>query len=112
MPWTVFGGLEHDRRNARAPGDRIQGACHDTIEALLQQTSALLRRRNSDDVTAVAVLLSGAPHCVPCIALVTSLDARRIYVALDRLKGTVNVELVAGRCRRCARETTVYALGS
>jgi len=110
MPWTVFTELERARHQAREASDRTRGACHDTVASLISQTSALLRRRSSDDMAVVSALITGAGHCVPCIGIVTNLDARRIYAALERLKQMTNVELLFDRCTRCSRLTTVHVI--
>jgi hypothetical protein len=110
MPWTVFVELERLRKRARSRDSRAQGTCGDTIEAVIAQTSALLRRRGSEDVATVSALITGAPYCVPCISIVTNLDARRIYVALERLRAEVNVRLVSDICTRCRRTTTVHVI--
>lgn len=110
MPWTVLIELERARKRARESSDRTQGACHDTIASLITHTSALLRRRGSEDMAIVSALIAGAGHCVPCISLVTNLDARRIYTALERLKEDTNVRLLFGTCTRCRRVTTVHAV--
>ena len=92
--------------------DRRRGACHDSIDALITQASATLRRRGTDDMAEITRLITGAAHCVPCISLITGRDARGIYVALERLNAEVNVKLVRSRCGRCARGTTVYLIDS
>ena len=112
MPWTVLAGLDDARRRARESSDRVPGACQDSIASLIGQTSALLRRHSTEDMAAVAALITGHPHCVPCIGLLTDLDARRVYAALERLKTHTNVELVSGRCTRCGRSTTVHVVRS
>ena len=71
---------------------------------------ALLRRRGNEDMATVGALITGQPHCVPCIGILTQLDARAVYAALERLKASVNVELQSGRCTRCARTTTVHVI--
>jgi hypothetical protein len=109
MPWFVL--PERERKRAHETVDRIPGSCHDTIEAVLVHTSALLRRRGSEEVALVAALITNAPHCVPCITLITHLDARPVYVALERLKTEANVRLAVGTCRRCGRQTTVHMIG-
>src|SRR5437667_3617195 len=110
MPWFVLNGLEAERRRARESTDRTPGSCQETIANLITQTGALLRRRGSEDMATVAALITGAPHCVPCISLLTQLDARGVYAALERLKASVNVELLSARCTRCARTTTVHVI--
>jgi hypothetical protein len=110
MPWSVLPELERARRHARESSDRIPGACHDTIASLITQASALARRRGTDDMATVAALITDSPHCVPCITLITQLDARRVYTALERLRMNVNVQLLSARCVRCARATTVHAI--
>lgn len=110
MPWTVLTELEHARRRARESSDRTKGACQETIASLITQTGALLRRRGTEDMATVSALISGQPHCVPCIALITHLDARRIYAALERLKADANLQLLSARCTRCARTTTVHVI--
>ena len=112
MPWTVLEGLEALRRRARETADRIPGACHDSIASIVVQSSSLLRRRGTEDMAAVAALITGSPHCVPCIVLLTDLDARRVYAALERLKADVNLHLLSGTCARCQRTTTVHVLQS
>jgi hypothetical protein len=69
-----------------------------------------MRRRGSEDMTLVSALIVGAGHCVPCIGRITNLDARRIYTAIERLREETNVQLVSGRCTRCARTTTVHVI--
>src|ERR1041384_3862216 len=93
MPWSVLPELEAARRRARESTDRTPGACQESVAALITQTSALLRRRSSGDMAIVATLITGKPHCVPCICLIPQLDARSVYAALERLKASVNVEL-------------------
>ena len=110
MPWFVLDGLEAARRRARESTDRTPGACQETIATLITQTSALLRRRGNEDMATVGALITGQPHCVPCIGILTQLDARAVYAALERLKASVNVELKSGRCTRCARATTVHVI--
>ena len=110
MPWTVLNELEAARRRARESSDRVRGACHDTVDGVITQTSALLRRRGTDDMATVASLILGDPHCVPCLSRLTNLDARRVYTALERLKASVFVELVSDTCRGCARATTVHVI--
>ncbi|MBM3221547.1 MAG: hypothetical protein FJZ38_23230 [Candidatus Rokubacteria bacterium] len=110
MPWSVLSGLDTARRRARESGDRVAGACQDTVATVLIQTSALLRRRGTEDMAAIAALIRAEPHCVPCIGIVTDLDARRVYAALERLKASVQIELVSGRCTRCGRTTTVHTI--
>jgi len=110
MPWSIFDAPDASRCRARESTDRNRGSCHETIASLITQTSALLRRRNTEDMAIVAALITGRPHCVPCIGLVTQLDARGVYAALERLKATVNVELVSGRCTRCVRTTTAHTI--
>jgi hypothetical protein len=110
MPWTVLTELERARHQARESSDRTRGACHDTVASLISQTSALLRRRSSEDIAMVSALVTDAGHCVPCISLVTNLDARRVYAALERLKQTTNVELLFRPCTRCTRLTTVHVI--
>jgi hypothetical protein len=107
MPWTVLTELERARHRARESSGRIPGACHDTIASLIAQTSALLRRRNTEDMATIAALITGQGYCVPCIAMLTSLDARRIYAALERLREDTNLRLVSDRCTRCGRTTTI-----
>ena len=111
MPWSVLTELDRTRRRAREPGDRVQGACRQTVTAFIDQASALLRRRDADDRGTVCALITGALYCVPCISMVTQLDARRVYAALERLKAETNVRLHSGRCSRCHRETTVHTIG-
>ena len=111
MPWTILTGLEQARKRTREPGERLQGACRETVTAFIEQTSALLRRRNSDDLAAVAALITGGRYCVPCVSMITHLDARRVYAALERLKANANVRLVSARCEHCLRETTVHTIG-
>jgi hypothetical protein len=111
MPWIVPQQSERARNRMRESTDRLQGACRDTIEAVIVQASALLRRRGSEDLGLVAALIRNAPHCAPCIMLLTSLDARRVYAALERLKSEAKARLVSGRCSRCQRTTTVHVSG-
>ncbi len=110
MPWSVLPGVELTRRRARGSSDRVPGTCHQTIDTLIAQTSALLRRRSSEDVALVSALIMGAPHCVPCISLLTHLEARAVYAALERLKASVNVQLVSTQCTRCRRMTTTHVI--
>jgi hypothetical protein len=110
MPWTVLTDLELARRRARQSNDRLPGVCRTSIDSMLQQASAVLRRRDNGDLAAVAALITGRPHCVPCISLVTELDSRRVYAALERLKRDTNVELVRAACTRCRRLTTVHVI--
>jgi hypothetical protein len=110
MPWSVLAGLEAARQRARESSDRIPGACQDTVATVLVQTSALLRRRGTQDMAAVAALIRGHAHCVPCIGILTNLDARRVYAALEGLKAAVHVELLSGSCTRCGRATTVHVI--
>ena len=110
MPWTVLPHTGPTGRRAHDTTDRVQGGCRDTIEAVFRQTSAVLRRRNSEDVSVVAALIV-RPHCVPCITVLTHLDARRTYAALEQLKVDANVRLVLGVCARCVRTTTVHVIG-
>jgi len=110
MPWSVLNGLEAARRRARESTDRTPGSCQETVANLITQTGALLRRRNSEEMAIVSALITGAPHCVPCISLLTELDARGVYTALERLKAAVNVQLLSSRCTRCARTTTVHVI--
>ena len=112
MPWTVLDGLEALRRRARESSDRIPGASHESIASVIVQTSSLLRRRGTEDMAAVSALITGAPHCVPCIVLLTDLDARRVYAALERLKAHANLQLLSEACTRCRRTTTVHVLQS
>ena len=111
MPWTVLPGIERARPFTHETTGRIKGTCRDTIEAVIIQASALLRRRSSQDVIAVAAVITNAPHCVPCLTLLTHLDARRVYAALEQLKAEARARLVRGICRRCARSTTVHVIG-
>ena len=111
MPWTVPSPIERARNRMRESSDRLQGACRDTIEAVIVQASALLRRRSSEDLGMVAALIRNAPHCAPCIMLLTNLDARRVYAALERLKSEAKARLESGRCTRCVRMTTVHVSG-
>jgi uncharacterized protein with PIN domain len=97
---------------AREGRERQPGACRESAAAFIEQTSALLRRRTSEDMLAVANLIRDAAHCVPCIAVVTHLDARRIYTALEQLKAEANVRLVFDRCPRCSRTTTAHMIAS
>ena len=110
MPWTVLTGLEETRKRARESSDRTRGACHDTIASLIAQTSALLRRRGTEDMAAVSALITGRGHCVPCITLLTNLDARRVYAAIERLRAETNLRLLSERCTRCGRVTTVHLI--
>jgi hypothetical protein len=110
MPWSVLTGLDVARRRARESSDRIPGACQESIASLVTRTSALLRRRGTEDMAAVAALVTGRGHCAPCIGLLTDLDARRVYAALERLKSSTNLELVSARCTRCGRATTVHII--
>jgi hypothetical protein len=110
MPWSVLAGLDAARRRARESSDRVPGACQESIDGLIGQASALQRRHNTEDMAAVAALITGQAHCVPCIGLLTDLDARRVYAALERLKAHTNVELVSGQCTRCGRSTTVHVI--
>jgi hypothetical protein len=112
MPWNVLSGLEAARRRAREASDRTPGACRETVGSVIVQTSALLRRRGTEDTAAVAALIAGRPHCVPCIGLLTDLDARRVYAALERLKADANLQLVSTTCTRCGRTTTAHVLQS
>ena len=110
MPWTVLpANDEQARRRIHEPPRRALPR-GDTIEAVLVQTSALLRRHQSEDMSAISAKITGAPHCVPCLSLVTKLDARRIYAALERLKAQLNVRLVWGRCTQCGRTTTAQVI--
>jgi hypothetical protein len=111
MPWTVVGALEQARQQAREPGNRLPGACQETLAGIIEQTGAMLRRRNSEDMAAVSALLTDRRYCVPCLSIMTELDARRVYAAIERLKATANARLVSGCCERCRRETTVHTLG-
>ena len=110
MPWTPETAIGSARRLSEVSG-RTPGTCHDTIDAVLVQASALLRRRSSEDMATVAAIITNAPHCVPCIALLTRLDARRIYAALEHLKSTAHARLIAAECRQCHRATTVHLIG-
>src|ERR1051325_8928571 len=110
MPWFVLPEIEAVRRRARESTDRTPGSCQQTIADLITQTGALQRRRNTEDMALVAALITGAPHCVPCISLVTQLDARGVYAALERHKASVNVQLLSTRCTRCARVTTAHII--
>ena len=110
MPWTVLIGLEQERRRARESSDRTRGACQETIHTLLTQTSAVVRRRGTEDMAVVSALIAGTPHCVPCITLITGLHAQRIYAALERLKADINLQLRSERCTRCARTTMVHVI--
>jgi hypothetical protein len=112
MPWTVLSSeVEQARQRRREAGGRVPGTCHDTIDAVMTQASAVLRRRSSEDVSTVAGVITNAPHCVPCIALLTHLDARRIYAALEHLKASANARLISAECRHCHRTTTVHVMG-
>ena len=62
-------------------------------------------------MSTVAALITNTPYCVPCMTLLTHLDARRIYAALERLKTDGRARLVSGTCTRCARATTVHVGG-
>jgi hypothetical protein len=110
MPWTVLTERERARHRAREASERARGACEATIHSLIATTSALLRRRGTEDMAQVSRLITGAGHCVPCIGLITGLDARRVYGALERLKAETNVRLVSGVCGRCARKTTLHVI--
>jgi len=112
MPWTVLPEPELLRMRAREGTERQPGACRETVAALIEHTGAMLRRRTSEDMLTVASLIREAPHCVPCIAVVTHLDARRIYTALEQLKTEANVRLVFDKCRRCGRTTTAHMIVS
>ena len=111
MPWTVLPQIDSARKHTHDTPDRIQGSCHDVVDAVVVQTSALLRRRGSEDMSTVAALITNTPHCVPCMTLLTPLDARRIYAALERLKADGRARLVSGTCARCTRATTVHVGG-
>ena len=111
MPWAMLTGGEPVRR-LREPSRRTPGGCHDTIDTVIVHASALLRRRNSEDMAAVAAVVTNAAHCVPCIGLITGLDARRVYAALEHLKATAAARLVSGRCDHCQRATTVHVIGA
>src|ERR1043166_7909668 len=111
MPWTVLPPTDWRRPHPHDTRDHTRGTCADLVDAVLVQTSALLRRRGSEDVSAVGALIVSAPHCVPCLTLLTDLDARRVYAALERLKGEGRARLVSGTCARCRRATTVHVGG-
>ena len=110
MPWSVLSGLEDVGCRARESTERTRGSCQETIASLITQTGALLRRRSSEDMAVVAALITSHPHCVPCIGLLTQLDARGVYNALERVKAATNLQLISGRCTRCARTTTVHVI--
>ena len=111
MPWTVLpADVERANKNLHDSYTRASRSCHDTIEAVVVQTSALLRRRQSEDLSTIAALLANGAHCVPCLSLLTHLDARRVYAALERLKAQANVRLVSGICTHCKRSTTVHEI--
>jgi len=111
MRWTVLPPFGAVRSHAHGGRDHTRGVCSDTVDAVIVQTSAVLRRRGSEDVVAVAALITSAPHCVPCLTLLTHLDARRVYAALERLKSDGKARLVSGTCNRCQRRTTVHVSG-
>jgi hypothetical protein len=111
MPWAILSDVERARQQLRDAGCRVPGTCHATVDNVVTQTSAVLRRRSSEDVGIVAALITNAPHCVPCIALITRLDARRIYAALEHLKTRNHVRLVSTECRQCRRTTTAHVIG-
>ncbi len=46
-----------------------------------------------------------------CTSLITELDVRQIYAAIERLNMQRGVHLRTDRCARCARTTTVHAIG-
>jgi hypothetical protein len=110
MPWTILAGIDVARRRARVQGDRLQGCCRTGIDVIAIEASALLRRRASEDMAMIAALITDGPHCVPCIALLTHLDARRIYTALEQLKAQASARLVSGQCTHCRRSTTVHTI--
>ena len=112
MPWNVLSGLDAARRRARGASERTPGACRQTAASVITQASALLRRRSTEDMAAVAAVITGRPHCVPCIGVLTDRDARRVYAALERLKSDANLQLVSTTCTRCRRTTTAHVLQS
>ncbi len=101
MPWMVFAEFDRARQRARDAG----------VEVLLATTSARLRPRDTHDMAAVSFLIDGTAHCLPCIARVTHLDARRTHAALAQLKTEVSVRVVFDRCTRCAQTTTAHVIG-
>src|SRR5262245_28012614 len=111
MPWSVLPPTDWRRPRPHDSRDHAPGSCSDIVDVVLVQTSALLRRRGSEDVLAVGGLITRIPHCVPCLTLLTDLDARRVYAALERLKADGRARLVSGTCARCRRSTTVHAGG-
>ena len=104
MPWSVFdrGTVRH-----RAQRGRLVGAC---VETLLAETGAALRRRRSEDVARVAELLSADRYCVPCLTILTGLDARTVYHAIQQLRVAINVALIRDQCGRCTRTTTIHTI--
>jgi hypothetical protein len=111
MPWAILVDVGRARQHLRDAGSRVPGTCHDTLDNVMTQASAVLRRRSSEDVGTVAAVITNAPHCVPCISLVTRLDARRIYAALEQLKTSNHVRLISTECRQCRRATTAHVIG-
>jgi hypothetical protein len=105
VPWTVFADLERLRHRAR------ELAASRAVAAVVSDSTDVIRRRNTEDMAAVSRLITGAAHCVPCITLITNLDARRVYAALEQLKATAPVLLVHDRCTRCRRTTMAHLMG-
>ena len=110
MPWAVLNQIEQVRQRLREPSGRMPGTCQDTLDIVMSQASAILRRRSSEDVATVAAVIRNAPHCAPCLTLLTGLDARRVYAALEHLKATANARLISAECGHCHRTTTVHVI--
>jgi hypothetical protein len=110
MPWFVLPALDEHRMRHRESSQRSTGTCRDAVDTLLVQASAMLRRRGSEDMATIAALIDGAPHCVPCVSLLTRLDARRIYAAIERLKADNSVHVDTRVCTRCLRTTMVHTI--
>jgi hypothetical protein len=106
MPWTVFPDPERTRHRARD-----LRSTESAVAALLADTSRAVRHRHTDEMAAVSRLIRDAPHCVPCIMLLTRFDARGVYNAIERLKATIPVLLIHGPCTRCKRTTTAHTIG-
>ena len=108
MPWTVLPDPDLQRRRVREANERVRGLC---VETLVADSGAALRRNISEEMAAIAALLTDARYCAPCLMVTSNLDARAVYRTIELLKGCTNIDLVRSRCDRCRRETTVWTIG-